>query len=371
MAFKGRVLLYEASPQFNPSNPYDNAYWKNAYEANKMAVESLKSWGYGLYPDYDGIWLNEQNQEDVMTVVYMDPGKTNGREAGVRPLSVSKNATGWDQPIWALVKSYPMADGKQPSQSSKYSYDIQTYWKDRDPRFYATIIYNGEVVPWGGNASNRQYTDIQVGGIIDGFGDLESYQRTGFYCKKGIDISLPQAQVGLNAIDWVEIRFAEVLLNYAEAANETGHPDEAVTVLKEIRKRAGIDPGTDEMYGLKSGMSRSELRNAIHFERYIEFAFEGKRFWDLRRWREFPVIDGMRKYGLEAELKSGIEPTNDNSLLPSDFNYTVRELITSGFKVMNVPDSYYFFPISEGEIEKDPKLEQNKDWGGSFDPTLH
>lgn len=371
MAFKARVLLYEASPQFNASNSYDNQYWQAANTANKMAVDSLKAWGFGLYDNYSGIWLNAPNQEDVMTTVYLNPGKTDGRqEECVRPLSQSKNCTGEDQPIWALVSSYPMKDGKQPDQS-KYAYDIQDFWQNRDPRFDATIIYNGEIAPWGGNASNRQYTDVLIGGRDDGFGDQENYQRTGFYCKKGLDMSLPQAQVALNAVDWPEIRYAEVLLNYAETANETGHPDDAIAVLKQIRSRAGIEPGADNMYGLKSGMSRSELRDAIHYERYIEFAFEGKRFWDLRRWRELPVIDGMHKYGLEATLKPGTQPVHDNSLLPSDFTYQERELITSGPKAMSTPDSYYFFPIPEQELEKNPNLQQNKDWGGNFDPSIH
>lgn len=372
MAYLGRVLLYKASPQFDPSDPWDNSFWQDAYNANKMAVDSLESWGYGLYPDYAGIWLNQPNQEDVLTTVYINPGKTDGRqEEGVRPLTVSKNATGDDQPIWALVSSYPMKDGEEPGQSSQYSYNIQTFWENRDPRFYATIIYNGELIPWGGNASNRQYTDLQVGGLDDGFGPGENYGRTGFYCLKGLQVSLPQSQVSLNSVDWPEIRFAEVLLNFAEAANETGHPDEALAVLKQIRQRAGIDPGVDGMYGLQQGMNRVQLRQAIHFERYPEFAFEGKRFWDLRRWRELSVINGIQKYGLEATLKSGFQPVKDNSLLSQDFNYAVTELITSGPKEMSVPDSYYFFPISETEIEKDPKLQQNNTWGGTFDPTLH
>lgn len=371
MAYKGRILLYEASPQFNLSNPWDNQTWQLAYAANKMAVDSLESWGYGLYPDYNGIWLNAPNEEDVLTIVYHNPGKTDGRsEQCVRPLSQSKDCTGHDQPIWNLVASYPMKDGTQPGQSSRYPYDIQTFWKNRDPRFDATIIFNGEQAPWGGNALNRQYTDIEVGSIQDGFGDQELFDRTGFYCKKGLDMSLPPAQVSLNAVDWPEIRFAEVLLNFAETANETGHSDQALAVLKQIRQRASIDPGPGGTYGLKQGMSQSELREAIHFERYIEFAFEGKRFWDLRRWRGFSKIDGLHKYGLEAQLKSGYQPVKDNSLLSENFNYTVRELITSGPKVMSVPDSYYFFPIPESEMQKDPNLEQNSDWGGSFNPTL-
>ncbi len=373
MAFRGRVLLYEASPQFNPANPYTNSYWPEAYAANKSAREFLEGLGFGLYPDYGGIWMEEQNQEDVMTVVYMNPGKLNGRqEHCVRPLTQSKDCTGSDNPSWNLVASYPMADGKPPGTSAKYAYDLQTFWKNRDPRFAATIAYNGAVFPLGVSADRRQYTDIQVGGLDDGFGPGEHYNRTGFYCRKGIDNSLSQAQVGLNAVDWVEIRFAEVLLNFAEAANETGHPDEALAVLKQIRQRAGIEAGGDNMYGLASGMSTSDLREAIYLERQIEFAFEGKRFMDLRRTRRLGELNGETKYGLLAQLKPGLDPTDHTqTYLPEDFTYSVSELFVSGPKKMYTPDSYYFFPISETEMQKDPALEQNKDWGGSFDPTLH
>lgn len=372
-AFKGRVLLYKASPQFNPANPYGNSYWADAYTANKTAKESLEGLGYGLYPDYAGIWMNEGNKEGIMTVIYQNPGKVNGRqEHCIRPLGQSKNCTGADNPVWDLVSQYPMKDGKQPGTSAKYPYNVQTFWQNRDPRFDATIAYNGSVFPLGVRADYRLYTDLQLGGLVDGFGPGEQFNRSGFYTRKGVDNSLAQAQVDLNAVDWVEIRFAEVLLNYAEAANETGHPDEALTVLKQIRQRAGIEAGTDGLYGLKSGMTRTELREAIYRERFIEFTFEGKRFWDLRRARRLADLNGKIKSGLQAQLKPGLDP-NDRSkvFLPTDFTYTVRELIINGPRQMVLPESYYFFPISQGEIEKNPNLQQNKDWGGTFDPTLH
>lgn len=372
-AFKGRVQLYKASPQFNPSNPYNNSNWQTAYTVNKTAKDLLASLGYALFADYGNIWFTEQNSEDVMTVVYQNPGKANGRgESCIRPLSQAKNCTGGDNPIWELVSKYPMKDGKAPGSSEKYPFDIQTFWQNRDPRFDATIAYNGSILPLGVSADRRQYTDIVVGGIDDGFGVGQIYNRSGFYTKKGLDNSLTQAQADLNAVDWVEIRFAEVLLNFAEAANETGHSDEALAVLKQIRQRAKIEAGADGMYGLKTGMTREEMRDAIYHERFLEFTFEGKRFWDLRRARRLSQINGTVKNGLLAQLKPGLDPTDRSKVfLPSDFTYTVRELIINGPKNMVTPDSYYFFPISQSEIEKNPKLLQNKDWGGSFDPTLH
>lgn len=279
MSFKGRVLLYKASPQFNPSNPYGNAYWSAAYDANKEAFNFLQANGYALYPNYEGVFMNKQHEEDIMIVAYKEnTSKQNGRqEHCVRPLTQSKDCTGGDNPIWNLVESYPMKDGKMPGSSS-YTYNVQTFWQNRDPRFDATIAYNGSIFPLGVNAERKQYTDLQIGGLDDGFGPGQTFGRSGFYTRKGVDNSLQQAQVGLNEVDWIEIRFAEVVLNLAEAANETDHEGEAVTLLKSIRDRAGIEPGGDNMYGLDAGMTKEELRDAIMHERYIEFTFEGKRF---------------------------------------------------------------------------------------------
>jgi starch-binding outer membrane protein, SusD/RagB family len=375
LAFKGRVLLYKASPQFNPSNPYGNAYWQDAYTATKAAKDQLETLGYGLVSNYDDIFLTEQHKEAVWPIVYTNPGKLNYRERGTRPLVESVDATGYDQPIWELVESYPMLDGKQPGSSSKYLYDVQTYWQDRDPRFASTIIYNACPCPLAGVAGRRVYTDGLVGNSsVDGMiSTTTAFCRTGFFCRKGLDLTLTKAQVGLNAIDWLEIRFAEVLMNYAEAANETDHPDAALAVLKQIRQRAGIEPGIDGMYGI-TATTKEEIRAAIVLENRIEFAFEGsKRFWDLRRLRMFSVINGMHKNGLQPVLKTGLDPLASSDYLPSDFTYTVREPFSLGSqKAMVAPESYYFFPILKDEIEKDPNLIQNTNWeSGTFDPTLH
>lgn len=376
LAFKGRVLLFKASPQFNPSNPYGNTYWQEAYTATKAAKDQLETWGYGLVSNYNDIFLTEQHKEAVWAVVYTIPGKPNSREACVRPLIESVNCTGADQPTWEFVKSYPMADGKQPGNSSKYSYDDQTYWKNRDPRFESSIIFNGSVCPLAGVANRRIYMSgslLSLSGPDAMTPTLISFCRTGFYCRKGLDLTLTRATVGLNGMDWLEIRFAEVLMNYAEAANETDHPDEALAILKQIRQRAGIEPGSDGMYGI-TATTKEQIRDAIHFENYIEFAFEGsKRFWEIRRMRMFSVINGIHKNGLEPILKAGLDPSANVTYLPEDFDYVVHEPFGLGSeKTMTVPDSYYFFPISKDEIQKDPNLIQNVAWeGGTFDPTLH
>lgn len=384
-SFLGQVLLYKASPQFNPSNPYDNQYWQDAYEANKEARDFLDVNGFGLLDNYTDVFETSEHKENIFSVVYQDPIKTNGRrEDAVRPLSESKNATGGDQPIWSLVEAYPMKDGFKPGDpNSQYSYDIQKFWENRDPRLAQTIVWNGKVYPLSGKAGRRQYTMTNIALSVDAFGYVvqgESHYRTGFFCRKGIQEELPPELVTTNDIDWPEIRYVEVLFNLAEAANETGNPSEAMDVLISVRSRAGIEPGDNGMYGLKENMTREEIREAILAEKYIEMAFEGKRFWDLRRHRMLDRLDGMRKYGLMAVEVNGrkfdevtpedISKANDNELLPDDFKYEVVELITNGPKEMAMPEKYYFFPIQLTHIDKNPNLEQNIAWGGSFNPVL-
>ena len=374
LAFKGRVMLYKASPQFNPANPYDNQNWSAALTANENAKNQLETMGFGLEPNYADIWstANEGNAEAIMTAIFSDPDRTNGRrEDNVRPLTESKNSTGGDQPIWKFVESYPMADGYQPGNSPNYTYDLQSYWENRDPRFYANIVGNGFLFELSGKAGRRQYTDASFAGSEDRFGPTADFNRSGFFPRKGIQPELIQEQVSLNSVDWIEIRYTEVLLNFAEAANEMGRGNEALSALREVRERAGIEAGAGNTYGITAS-SREEIRDAIYFERYIEFAYEGKRFWDLRRARRLDAkLNGTKEQGLLATLKPGlpVDGVPNYTYEPQDFDYQVVDLF-SGINLNTVPESYYFFPIPLGEIQRNENLEQNSGWGGTFDPTL-
>lgn len=383
-AFKSRVLLYKASPQFNPSSPYNNSYWKDAYNAAKSAKELLDQNGYGLIDNYTDVFETKKHSEAILPIIFSNPTKVNGRaEDAVRPLSESKNATGGDQPTWGLVESFPMKDGKKAGESDKYSYNVQEFWKNRDPRFDAVIVYNGGIYELSGKAGRRQYTTPNIANSLDAFGyniQGEHHNRTGLYCKKGIMEELPVAQVTLNDVDWLEIRYPEIMFNLAETANENGSTAEGYETLVAIRKRAGIEPGANNLYGLKAGMSREEMRLALLDEKRIEFCFEGQRFWDLRRHRMLHTyLNGQHKYGILANVKAGIDMTDamnraaSYTLMPEEFDYQVIDLIfqnPTGEDAMYMPESYYFFPISKDEIEKNPNLDQNKDWGGSFDPVL-
>jgi hypothetical protein len=128
-------------------------------------------------------------------------------------------------------------------------------------------------------------------------------------------------------------------------------------------------------------MARNDIRKAIMDERNIEFCFEGFRFDDLRRWRMFSVLNNNIKHGVEsiAILADGPEMplaqakllANSFQLTESNFKYVVLDVPQTGVKTNVLPDKYYFAPIAQSIIGKTKKLEQNVDWGGTFDPTLH
>ena len=137
-----------------------------------------------------------------------------------------------------------------------------------------------------------------------------------------------------SSTDWIEIRFTEVLMNYAECAAENGKLDEAYGVLKRIRQRAGIEAGSNGMYGLKANMSHDEMIAAIMLERKIEFAYEGKRYWDLRRRRMFASeMNGTRRHGLLPKLKiSPVEFDKITTIISMPFPTSIWKPIPSWSK---------------------------------------
>lgn len=363
LAMKARVLLYYASPQFNPENHKDR--WEKAYQVNKQAKDELEANGYDLYPDYENFWFEEMNQEVVLVKRFQEPGLTHNWQAATRPLDESQNATGSNQPTLEMVESYPTINGKSIKEDPIYNSTI--YWENRDPRFKASIIYNG--APWelSGKAGRKQWTFVG--------GELNSPTQTGFYCKKAIVESHTPYFAERGSTDWVEIRFAEVLMNYAECAAELGKTDEAYAVLKQIRDRAGILPGADGLYGLKAGMSQKEMLKAIMFERKIEFAFEGKRYWDLRRRRLFAEeLNGTKRHGINPLIQVNKEEflkDEGNIDLNKDYGTYFRDSIIEIDKVFSIDfkDNYYFYGIPMKHLETNSKLEQTQGWDdGSFNP---
>lgn len=388
-AFKGRVLLTYASPQFNPDDKQER--WQAAYDANLKAKELLDTYGYGLNPSYTNLWFQEiNNPEAVMVTGYNTKSgdnskKNNTYDSQTRPTYLSSGNGGSNAPTWDFVQDYPMKDGKKPGVSTNYPYDEQFYYKNRDPRFESTIAYNGCTWSILGDPNYRLWTyfgyTIASNGTITYSTTEPNSSNTGFYLRKAISPSATRDALPYSGTDWIEIRYAEVLLNLAESAcgiNRTAQSQEGYQGLIALRKRAGIEAGSDNMYGLEQGLGRTDLFEAILYERKIELAFEGKRFWDLRRWKKFETeLNGKRRTGLRMKLKIGAGiPTsaefsatrNTLSLDEIYDKYLEFEVQVKDGAEINWRPEYYFFAIPDGALNNNTNLKQNNTWGGPFNP---
>jgi starch-binding outer membrane protein, SusD/RagB family len=378
MAIKGRILMYYASPQFNPGQINDR--WQTSYNANKAAKDYLVSQGFGLYGDFPNIWMQEMNKEVIFVSRYEYPLKPEPTQwaAATRPLDVSTGRSGGNQPSWEMVQAFPMKDGKNiEDPTSSYVYDVNYYWLNRDPRFYHTIVYNGARYELG--------MEGRIPGRIQwtwGGSEMNSPTQTGFYCRKAIDVNAAATFAFDSNVDFVSLRFAEVLLNLAESANKVGNTDEAYEQLIALRVRAGIEPGPNNNFGLAEGMNEDQMNEAILHERQIELAFENHRYWDLRRNRLFEnKFNGTRRHGLYSELivtanelyalQESMSATALIDHLSTNYTEYFRDsvmVIDNQFDINWKPE-YYFYAIHPDHIELNTNLKQTQGWsGGSFDP---
>ncbi len=331
-ALKSRVLLYAASPLNNPSNSTEK------WQAASDAAEALLTSGYALHPDYHGLFLSPNNE--IIFARYQS--QANRSELS---LQVGRNGDhGWgsDSPTQNLVNDYEMTNGEKPyltdgTVNPASGFDPQNPYVNRDPRFYATILYDGAV--W----MNRE-TETYLGGDDSRTGPIDNWNGTmsGYYTKKFVPENIPPTGGTLYPTSpWIVFRYAEILLNYAEAQFMLGHEDVARDYLNEVRAREGVDMPEIEDAG-------DDLFNRIVNERRIELALEGHRFYDVRRWKIAPQTESKPIMGISITLDGA-----DKS-----FDYAVNQLITRTWS-----DKFYLMPIPRVEIDRSLNgLVQNPDY---------
>lgn len=255
----------------------------------------------------------------------------------------SLRGNGRVNPTQNLVDAFPMIDGTPISQSS--SYNAQNPYANRDPRLAAYIVTNGST--WGHD--NSTITSAEYGTNNDALNkELTRSTRTGYYLRKllrpdcNLDPSVNTTQNHVTA----RMRYTEIYLDYAEAANEawgptgTGsHAYSAYDIVKAIRARAGIT-GDSYLESIKG--SKDEMRKLIRNERRIELCFENIRFWDLRRWKADinEAAKGVRITGSAAAPR-----------------YEVFEV-----EARHYQDYMFYGPIPYGETVKFSNLVQNDGW---------
>lgn len=417
LALKGKVLMYWASPQFNPNNA-DPTRWEAAYQACELAYQTALTDGYKLMTNYNQIFTDETatNTERIFWRTYditsTSPTHGNNIESLTRPYSETVAGGGSYQPTWNLVQAYGTKDGlaitdpNAPVTALPVAgyYDSELWWLNRDPRLAASIAYNGSVWNLSGKTNRFQWNYT---GMLD---DAPTPTKTGFYIKKFSITTLSPAAAtfssntgGGSGIDYIETRFAELLLNAAETANGSGRFGEAQTLLVALRTARGLIAGSYN-YGVAKITSQAQMFTELWREREVEFALEGKRYDDLRRNRQFDKLSGTSRQSFFNAAKSpyvaGALPSGGPAsgktyanyldvadpvtlVKPRDlinvnikaqyeqyFTFSVTSLETSSATpVISWPTNYYFFPLPAAFLNSDIKLQQTNGWpNGSFDP---
>jgi hypothetical protein len=334
LALKSRVLLYYASPLNNTGN--DVTRWQNAANAAKAVMAFGPAPGsneYGLYPDYYRTFIDEVgNKEIIFARKFQNPSVQPSDGARVKLYMsvpfVNDGAWGGMCPTQNLVDAYEMKNGK-PISDPTSGYNAQSPYTDRDSRLDKSILHNGSVYKMG------LVIETFRGGNTNNTNRLDS-SKTGYGLLKMVDTSKYGA-AGNADNDWIFIRYAEVLLNYAEAQNEAAGPDASVfSAINLVRARSGQPALT--------GLSQADMRQRIRNERRVELSFEEHRFFDVRRWKQGTVSfnEPVRKVSITR---------NANGTL----NYTYPVWENRVYK-----ENQNLMPIPQSEIDRNKLLIQNQ-----------
>lgn len=328
LAIKARALLYAASPLNNPSN--DISKWQQASDAAKAVIDLNQ---YALFPDYKTLFLASTiyNSEIIWTRPFnlqIEP------ENVFVELSQYPNGYGGFaqiHPLHNVVDDYETLNGKLPKNDP--SYNPQNPYINRDPRFYASILYDG--APFKG----REVETFLPKGQDSNEGSSQPWNstQTGYYQRKFLDESITNpGGTNIGSTPWTFARYAEILLNYAEAKFNLGDESTCREYINKVRSRPSVNmPPVTE--------SGPALMARLQNERRIELAFEDHRWFDVRRWKIAPVvlnIPGKRMAITKDASRKKI--------------YTVVDFQPRAFSEKN-----YLVPIPQYEISKNPKLVQN------------
>ena len=352
MALKARVLLYAASPLFNggnidPTNPLtgytsaDPNRWKLAADAAKD-VMNLNS--YGLMPKFTDIFITQSEPVSTNneTIFWRQNGNGTSVERANAPIGYrSSGSDGVTSPTQNLVDAFPMLNGL-PISDPASGYNPNSPYTNRDPRLMGTVFYNGML--WL-NRNVETYT-----GGADRPGGTSQQTKTGYYLRKFMgNFETSSGGVYTDVThDFIYIRYAEVLLNYAEAMNEFSGPTaEIYDILHQLRQRAGIEAGTDGNYGIASNLSKEQLREVIRNERRVELAFEEHRFFDIRRWKIAEAVMNQQLTGVNIQrTSSGFD------------SYDYVNVFTPKFRA----PAMYLYPIPYDEVIRNANMKQNPGW---------
>jgi len=345
MGFRARVALLAASPAFNTNN--DASLWVSAANAaadvlnqipNTPGVAGLDAIGHIFFQAarVDAVSVTADSKE----MLWRGPSNQLTNTLEKRMLPPGLNGNGEVNPSQNLVDAFPMKNG-YPIGDAASTYNPAKPYDNRDPRLALYILYNGASL-------QGKVIKTAVGGGVNAKDSLATSTRTGYYLRKLIreDIVFSADGIATTRKHYaVHMRYTELFLNFAEAANEAWGPTGLGTnatysskdVIAAIRKRAGI---TQPDAYLNTITTKEAMRALIRNERRLELCFEGFRFWDIRRWGQ-PLTESAKGVNI------------DN--MAATFNYVDVE--------PRVYQPYMqYAPLPEQEVLKFPSLEQNAGW---------
>lgn len=361
-AIKAQVALLAASPAFREQSGVTSA------EAATYCAAALKRIGGMEGFDPTGhTWYKNKSKLDpkaseMPEILWrQDRSNDNSQEKEHFPPTLYGN--GRVNPSQNLVDAFPMVNGR-PISDPLSGYDPQDPYANRDPRLDNIVIYHGTtfkstVILTGINMPNENNE------MNDNLDKIDTSTRTGYYLKKLLrdDVSVNPSSQSVQYHVYPRIRYTEIFLAYAEAANDAWGPDAdptgvgftAYDVIKAIRERGGLGQVYDrtgkiipDEYLEECKSDKQKMTQLIRNERRIELCFENKRFWDLRRWL-MPLNEGVK--GMKIEK---INPDQEDSPL----KYTVIDVEDRKYD-----NSYQLYgPIPRGEVLKWSNLKQNKGW---------
>lgn len=343
LALKSRALLYAASELHNPNNDSDK--WA---KAAKAAYEVIALDAYGLPkiaddPLYSAQGGNEIFKSKQLILERRNSSKTNNFEARNQPMGYAEtSAQGGNTPTQNLVDAYEMKDGAafdwgNSAHVSNMYYDAAGK-QTRDPRLYLNVLPNGATWLTGKVETFEGGKNKILGGST----------KTGYYLRKWMNPSVSLDPVKPNKIEhhYILFRYAEILLNYAEAMNEWKGPDAteegcpiaARVALNQVRTSAGMNAVV--------AAGQAEFREKVRNERRVELAFEGHRLYDIRRWKIAGNDEVRNIYGVKI-TKSGEDAFSFEKVL---------------IQKMYWENKMYLFPYPQNELYMNPNLKQNPEW---------
>ncbi len=318
LAFKSRAMLYAER-------------WQAAYDAANEVIDSDL---FELTANYADSWKGSNN-ESILEFKYSELKPNHTFDRDYVPLSDGYEFGGLGTPTQEMVESYEKADGTEMDWTPYYTGNAtRPPYEELEPRFKATVIYPGST--WKGNTMQNS-----VNGI---YGTFMAYRAqpytyghttTGYFLRKLMDEKLIDIKGVPSTQTWVEIRYAEVLLNKAEAAFRLNKPGEAREAMNEVRERVNLPAKSS---------SGEQWFNDYRNERKVELAYEGHLFWDMRRWRLAHIeYNNYRCHGFKI--------TGDNYEY-IDIDYQDRKFSTKN----------YILPIPDAELANNALIEQYDSW---------